>query len=110
MSEQAAVSTVFAGIVDLARALGLKSIGKLDAPWEQKIDEVWEIAVNGKGEEVKWRFATVPAFSFIGLRNGFPVIVGDPYGGTVLGHGPEIEDELIERIAAAVERAKEGNQ
>ncbi len=105
MSDQAAVSTVFAGIVELARTLGVKSIGKLEAPWEHCVDEAWEIAVNGKGQEVKWRFTTIPAFSFIGLRNGFPVIIGDPYGGTVLGH--DIEDELIERLAAEVELVRQ---
>lgn len=102
MSESGAesISTVFAGIVHLALALGVKSIGKLEAPWEHRLDEAWEIAVNGQNREVKWRFTTIPAFSFIGLRNGFPVIIGDPYGGTVMGTGPEIEDELIERLAA----------
>ena len=101
------ISEVFAGIVNLAKELGVKSIGKLEAPWEHRLDETWEFAVNGQNRSVKWRFTTLDAFSFIGLRNGFPVILGDPYGGTVMGTGPEVEDELIERLSAAIERERQ---
>lgn len=99
MSEQ--ISTVFAGIVDLAKRLGVKSIGKMDKPWEHRLNAEWEFAVNGQNKPVKWREFTLEPFSFIGLRDGFPMILGDPYGGTVMGTGPEVEDELIDLLHGA---------
>jgi hypothetical protein len=98
--------TAFAKICELATALGARDIGNLPGCWYHRIDDKWEVAVNG--HEVPTPCAEygerpiAPGTAYLRC-NEWPAAFLDPKGGCLIGG---TEDELLAVLDAAIERTK----
>jgi hypothetical protein len=99
MSNEQPISEVYALIVDLCLANGGRSIKDLPGCFTLRIGRAF-IAINGHMEEKSAESPdgvsiTVTPFGGAMFWNGWPVYMGDPFGGQVIGL---TEDDLIEKI------------
>lgn len=93
------MTEVFAELAALAERLGVSHINQLPACWEVDIGSGWSLALNGHGEPMRSKSgAEVPPYHCWVERNGWPMGLVSPAGGTVVGGS---EDELIEAIRGA---------
>lgn len=99
MSEQA-ISATFDLLAQLALALGAAPIkGKV---WTHRIDESWDVKINGCSEQKDGILPYHAELSF----NGWPAGVMSPFGGWIAAGSLANERALIAAIEAALERAK----
>lgn len=100
-SKERPISEVFYLIAELGLKHGAESINMLPGCWTLDINKVF-IAVNGHAEA---KVASVPGggeinvepYGAVMFQDGWPVYIGDSFGGTVSGIA---EDELIEKLKA----------
>lgn len=101
------VSEAFNAVVDLALALGVRSIKDMPACWEHQVDEHWHIAINGHHTDRQTtRGNTVPPFHCYIEFNGFPAGLITPYNGIIAAGSAANEDSFIAALRSATEQAK----
>jgi hypothetical protein len=98
------LTTAFCLVSELAGKMGVKSIKDLGKPWEYRIDDKWEIAVNGMNtvQEVKSpknMGATLQPYHMAVFHNGWLAALLTPFGGTFLN---DSEDEFISAVEAKI--------
>ena len=93
------ISKAFALIMRLAEKDKVKAINKLDGCWERRIDDNWQISLNGHPHTVlNSRDMEVLGFSCLIEFNGFPAGMLDPAGGIIAAGQAANEDTFIEAI------------
>lgn len=92
---------LFGLIVQLAEKDGANPVSKFPGLWERKVNDQWEIKVNGHEEEIKG----VPPFTCAVFYNGWPAGMLDPFGGLIAA-GTEANEETFAQ--ALQEAIKEG--
>lgn len=80
------MTTAIEAIMNLAKALDVTGISALPGAWEQKIDDTWYLAINGKDHEVAVEpenamKAEIPPYHFCVWYNGWVAALFHPYGG-----------------------------
>lgn len=94
--ETRAVSEAFLLIMELGLALGVNPVTQFAGCWEHRLGERWLVALNGHRTLVTTSTgAEVPPFHVYVERDGWPVGLLTPFGGTML---PGLEDELIAEL------------
>jgi hypothetical protein len=88
------ITEVFALIVELAEALGVRDINQLEGCWEVEVDSAWWFALNGHGTPTEARGIHVPPFEVYVEYNGWPAGVVGPYAG-VLAAGEGANEETF---------------
>lgn len=80
----------------LGLALGVAPLNKRSGCWEERIDEQWEIAVNGHRTPMRCSHdCDVPPFSVYVQYNGWPAGIIDPSGGVIAAGVCANEDTFI---------------
>ena len=91
-------------ICELGLAVGAAPLNKHAGCWELRIDEQWEIAMNGHDSPTKCSYGCdVPPFAVYVQFNGWPAGVIHPTGGWIAAGEVANEDAFI----AAVRRRTE---
>lgn len=110
------MSEAFDKLAQLAGKLGVKNLAdKVPPVWRHRVDEQWEIALNG--DEVEMRIdtrpepmrmgATIPAFHAAVWYNGWLAALISPIDGTfVVGTGAN-EDTFIDALDTALSKFDE---
>lgn len=99
------MTMLFTAIVGWATKRGAVNINELPGCWEA--DMTFDgmpvvISINGHGEDRKSRDGfDVPPIHALVMINGWPAVLCNPYGGTIMGGEPDTEDKLIEAFANA---------
>ena len=107
MNEDVKVSKVFSRIVDLMLVRGITNINALPGCAEIKVDEQWEISVNGHSEPMKCRCGSeVPPYAAFIKFNGWPAGVLTPYGGIIAAGRLANEGALLDALGAAIAEAE----
>jgi hypothetical protein len=97
------ISEAFALITELGIALGAAPLSKFVGCWEHRLGDRWLIAVNGHRTLTKTSTGCeVPPFHAYVERDGWPGGLLTPFGGTMVGYGSEMEDELITELKTAI--------
>jgi hypothetical protein len=100
------VSEAFIAIMQLAEALGVRDINKLDGCWERDLDGAWFFAVNGHQHEIACsKGAAVPPFHVYLEFNGWPAGIFSPRGGVIAAGEAANEGTFIEAVNAAIQKA-----
>jgi hypothetical protein len=95
-------------VADLAQALGVSHINRLPGCWEHAFG-AYRLAVNGHREPKAPTFAPdfqVDPYHAYVERDGLPLAILSPGGGTVVGGGTE--DALIDALDAEIARVGGG--
>lgn len=96
-------SEAFALIAEFAIALGAAPLTKHTGCWEHRLGDRWLIAVNGHRTPTKCSTGCeVPPFHAYVEHDGWPGGLIAPNGGTMVGYGHEMEDELIAELKLAI--------
>lgn len=96
------INEVFSRIIDVLLARGFKSIKDLPACAETKIDEHWEVAVNGHDFPIACSHGVkVPPFTAYLQFNGWPAGLVTPYDGTMAAGQLANEEALLAALREA---------
>jgi len=95
------ISEAFIKICELGKKLGIPPLNTLPGLWEHRLDEYWEIKVNGQKREI----GGIAPFSAGIFFNGWPAGIINPYGGQIVRSHDISEDLFIEAIEAAIATA-----
>jgi hypothetical protein len=97
------ITESFAKLAHLGCLVGAAPITQFDGCWEYRLDEQWEIAMNGHKEPRKCSFGVeVAPFHCYLQYNGWPAGVFNPRGGTIAAGSCANEDTFIAAIDAAI--------
>lgn len=81
------IEDIWEAVFALAQADGVAPLNKHPGCWYRRLDQRWEIAINGHGEPVTHPFEgcphEVPPFSIFAMFNGWPAGIIDPFGGSI---------------------------
>jgi hypothetical protein len=100
----------FVAVMELAQALGVSNINRLDGCWTHRVDDQWWVAVNGHSTEqpaVSPDGASghvpvnVPPYGCYVEFNGWGAGFFDPFGGTFAAGSAANEDTFIEAVKRA---------
>jgi hypothetical protein len=115
MSDEIELTEVFSLVVTLCHALGVVNIKDLPGAWEYRIDDQWEIAVNGHREAIeipndgsRRMGCTIPPFESAIWFNGWLAGLMSPFDGILAGGEACNEAALIDALHKAIDRANEG--
>lgn len=98
------ISEVFAKLADLAIALGITDINKLEGCWEHNVDEHWFITINGHNKTIKnSKDVEVPAYHCYVEFNGWPAGIFSPFGGAICAGKLANEDTFLDAIKKALQ-------
>ena len=102
------ISKAFIKIVDLAFAVGANPLSKHAGCWEYRIDEQWEIAVNGQAVVTRCSHGVEidPFYCYVQF-NGWPAGVLSPAGGMMAAGSSANEEELMAALDRAIAKKKE---
>lgn len=112
------LSTAFSLVADLAGLLGVSRINKLATHWECRIDEHWQIAVNGTDKPMLAQpegsmGVTIEPYHMAVFFNGWLAGLLTPRDGTFVCGAAGNEDAFIaaleKRIAACGSNAEVSN-
>lgn len=93
------IPEVMMAICALGLAVGAAPLNELAGCWEERLDEHWEIAVNGHGAPTMCSFGhDVPPFHVCVQYNGWPAGLISPYGGYMAAGECANEDALIAAV------------
>ena len=105
MNDIGRISVLFERLVDLMLVRGFSNIKDLPGCAEIRIDERWQVAVNGHSEATKCSHGPeIPAYAAYVQCNGWPAGIITPYGGVVAAGKLANEATLLEAIDAAIAR------
>jgi hypothetical protein len=93
-------------VAELAMADGAAPINRLPGCWARRVDDHWEIVVNGHDRPVEHGGVEVPPYTCVVKFDGWPAGVVDPAGGIVAAGEAANEEALIAALKRAVEEAK----
>ena len=102
-------------IAELGIADGVAPMSKHEGLWYRKLDENWEIAVNGHREailsqsDVNRIACTVEPFRAAVWWNGWLEGFIDPYGGVIAAGELANEETLVAALRKAIEKAEAGS-
>ena len=99
---------VFQRVVELALALGVRSIKDLPGCWEYQIDEHWWIALNGHDQEITCSHSATKIKPYCGYIefNGWPAGYLSVAGGVLAAGLIANEKVLIAALDRAIAREK----
>jgi hypothetical protein len=101
------MAEAFLKIAQLAGALNVRDINKLDGCWEHQVDERWWIALNGHSEmRLSSDGGEIAPFTAYIKYNGWPAGVIDPRGGVIAAGECANERTFIEALEAAARSAQ----
>jgi len=87
---------IWESLAGLATSCDAAPMSKHEGCWEKRLNEQWEISVNGHGEEKECvHGAVVPPFTIYVRYNGWPAGLIDSHGGSIAaGEGANIDTFL----------------
>lgn len=97
-----ALDDIWSAIFELAKSDGVVPLKALPGCWYRRLDERWEIGVNGHREARSCTFADgpsrVPPFSICVVFNGWPAGIIDPHGGSIAAGALANIDTFVEAL------------
>lgn len=95
---------IFVLLADIAKKDGVSGISKLPGLWERRIDDHWEIAVNGHNETIEWpqtkdrMGCRIESCHCAVMFNGCLAGILNPYGGIIAAGKLANEQAFIEAL------------
>lgn len=99
------IPEAFTKLADLGCLVGAAPLSQFPGCWEYRIDERWQVAVNGHTEPRKCSHGPmVGPFECYVQYNGWPAGILTPCGGIIAAGECANEDTFIAAIEAAIAR------
>ncbi len=104
-------TAVFIKITELVRCLGVTNINQIPGAWFYRVNDRWEIAVNGHGCQIEIVSdgerlgCTLDGFNTAIWYNGWLVGILTPVDGILAAGCAANEDALIDALDSAIARA-----
>lgn len=101
------ITEALIAVAELAEALGVRAINRLEGCWEHQIDSRWWVALNGHRQPIESSHGpTVEPFACYVEFNGWPAGVCTAFGGQFAAGAAANEETFLEAVREATERAR----